>query len=169
MRSMICLWLLVVCTVSFASGAEPSDPTSVRLASSKRADGQPPGTRAISLADPSFPSNFLMTFGRPLRNNACDCARGGNPDLSQALHLVNSATLHQKVISETGRLSTLAKANKPEPEILEELYLATMSRRPRADELAEIEQLLREAPTRGEGLQDLLWTLLNSSEFVFNH
>ncbi len=63
-------------------------------------DGQPPGTRAISLTDPSFPSNFLMTFGRPLRNNACDYARGGNPDLC----------------------------------------LATMSRRPRADGLAEIEQ-----------------------------
>ena len=132
-------------------------------------DGQPPGTRAISLADPSFPSNFLMTFGRPLRNSACDCARGGNPDLSQALHLVNSTTLHQKVVSDAGRLATLAKANKPEAEILEEMYLATMSRRPRADELAEIEQLLREAPSRAEGLQDLLWTLLNSSEFVFNH
>lgn len=132
-------------------------------------DGQPPGTRAIALADPSFPSMFLTTFGRPLRNNACDCARGGNPDLSQALHLVNSATLHQKVISDNGRLAALLKANKPEPEILEELYLAALSRRPRADELADIEQLLRETPTRAEGLQDLLWTLLNSSEFVFNH
>ncbi len=132
-------------------------------------DGQPFGTRAIALADPSFPSNFLMTFGRPLRNNACDCARGGNPDLSQALHLVNSTTLHQKVISDNGRLATLLKANKPEAEIFEELYLATLSRRPHADELAAIDELLREAPSRPEGLQDLLWTLLNSSEFVFNH
>ena len=132
-------------------------------------DGQPLGTRAIALADPSFPSNFLMTFGRPLRNNACDCARGGNPDLSQALHLVNSTTLHQKIIGDGGRLATLLKANKPETEILEDLYLATLSRRPRADELAAIDELLREAPSRPEGLQDLLWTLLNSSEFVFNH
>ncbi len=132
-------------------------------------DGQPLGTRAIALADPSFVSTFLSTFGRPLRNNACDCARAGNPDLSQALHLVNSTTLHQKVIGENGRLATLLKANKPETEVLEELYLATLSRRPRADELTSIEELLREAPSRAEGLQDLLWTLLNSSEFVFNH
>ncbi len=132
-------------------------------------DGQPLGTRAISLADPSFASTFLMTFGRPLRNNACDCARGGNPDLSQALHLVNSTTLHQKIISDNGRLAKLLKSNKPEPEVLEELYLATLSRRPHADELAAINELLREAPSRAEGLQDLLWTLLNSSEFVFNH
>lgn len=132
-------------------------------------EGQPPGTRAISLADPSFPSTFLTTFGRPLRNNACDCARGANPDLSQALHLVNSTTLHQKVIGDGGRIATLLKANKPEPEILEELYLATLSRRPHSDELTAIDELLRDAPSRPEGLQDLLWTLLNSSEFVFNH
>lgn len=132
-------------------------------------DGQPLGTRAITLADPSFPSTFLTTFGRPLRNNACDCARAGNPDLSQALHLVNSTTLHQKVISDAGRLATLSKANKPEAEILDELYLATMSRKPHANELAAIDELLRDAPSRAEGLQDLLWTLLNSSEFVFNH
>ncbi len=132
-------------------------------------DGQPLGTRAIALADPSFPSNFLMTFGRPLRNNACDCVLGGNPDLSQALHLVNSTTLHQKVISDSGRLATLLKANKPETEILDELYLATLSRKPHADKLTAIDELLREAPSRPEELQDLLWTLLNSSEFVFNH
>lgn len=131
-------------------------------------DGQPLGTRAISLADPSFPSNFLMTFGRPLRNNACDCARSGNSDLSQALHLVNSTTLHQKIIGDGGRLAML-KATKPEAEIFEELYLATLSRKPHADELAAIDELLRDVPSRPEGLQDLMWTLLNSSEFVFNH
>ncbi len=132
-------------------------------------DGQPLGTRAIALADPSFVSAFLMTFGRPLRNNACDCARGGNPDLSQALHLVNSTTLHQKVISDNGRIATLLKANKSEAEVLDDLYLATLSRRPRPDELTTIDELLRDSPSRAEGLQDLLWTLLNSSEFVFNH
>jgi hypothetical protein len=132
-------------------------------------DGQPVGTRAIALVDPSFVSTFLTTFGRPLRNNACDCARAANPDLSQALHLVNSTTLPQKVVGDNGRLATSLNANKLEAEVLDELYLATLSRRPRPDELSSIDELLREAPSRAEGLQDLLWALLNSSEFVFNH
>jgi len=83
--------------------------------------------------------------------------------------LVNSTTIHQKLVSETGRLATLLKDNKVEAEVLEELYLATLSRRPHPDELAAIDELLRESPSRAEGLQDLVWTLLNSSEFVFNH
>ena len=111
----------------------------------------------------------MTTFGRPLRNNACDCARAANPDLSQALHLVNSTTLPQKVVGDNGRLATSLNANKLEAEVLDELYLATLSRRPRPDELSSIDELLREAPSRAEGLQDLLWALLNSSEFVFNH
>lgn len=79
----------------------------------------------IALADPSFLSNFLMTFGRSLWNNTCDFPRGGKSDFLQALHLVNGTTLHQKVISDNGRLATLQKANKSEAEILEDLYLAT--------------------------------------------
>lgn len=132
-------------------------------------EGQPLGTRAISLPDPSIPSNFLMTFGRPLRNNSCECARGGNPDLSQALHLVNSTALHQKVVADDNRLGQLLKNNKSDAEILDELYLATFSRSPTPDEVATVQELLKDAPSRAEAFQDLLWVLLNSSEFVFNH
>lgn len=134
----------------------------------------PAGTRAISLPDPSIPSYFLATFGRPLRNSPCECARGSSPDLSQALHLVNSAALHGKIVDQTnGRLWKLIKQHPATPEgdsaIIEDLYLTTLARRPTTDEVQTIRELLSEGATRTDVFEDLVWTLLNSSEFLFNH
>jgi hypothetical protein len=131
--------------------------------------GLPAGTRAISLPDPAVPSYFLTAFGRPLRNSPCECARTSQPDLTQALHLVNSPAIHQKVVAETGRVARLLKASRPDADLIEELYLATLSRLPTPAERHTITELLAEAPSKKEGVEDLLWTLLNSSEFVFNH
>jgi hypothetical protein len=130
--------------------------------------GVPAGTRAIALPDPSIPSYFLNTFGRPLRNNPCECARGSQPDLSQALHLVNSTALNDKIAAKKGRLSQLLKQTD-DAAVVEELYLAALSRLPTNEERSAINELMRENPVREEGFEDLLWTLLNSSEFVFNH
>ena len=136
--------------------------------------GVPAGTRAIALPDPSIPSYFLTAFGRPLRNNPCECARGGMPDLSQALHLVNSTAVHEKVVDSKGRLARLLMQNQnnstmSDARIIDELYLAALCRPPTAEEQAAVHELLATAPLRQEGFQDLLWTLLNCSEFVFNH
>jgi hypothetical protein len=131
--------------------------------------GLPAGTRAISLPDPAVPSYFLTAFGRPLRNSPCECARTSQPDLTQALHLVNSPAIHQKVVAETGRVARLLKASRPDADLIEELYLSTLARLPTPAERQTITELLAEAPSKKEGFEDLLWTLLNSSEFVFNH
>lgn len=131
--------------------------------------GQPPGTRAIALPDPTIASHFLTTFGRPLRNSPCDCARGASPDLSQALHLVNSPQLHAKLTSETGRLATLLKSDKGTDAIADELYLHALGRRPTIVERGVIDAALREGSNREEVWQDVLWALFNCSEFVFNH
>ncbi|QDU09672.1 DUF1549 and DUF1553 domain-containing protein [Gimesia aquarii] len=135
----------------------------------ERFNGQPPGTRAIALPDPQISSYFLMAFGRPLRNSACECARGSKPDLAQALHLVNGYAMNSKALSNDGRLGQLLKENKSDAEILDELYLASLSRKPTADEFKAVRELLAEAPSRKEGWQDLVWTIINLSEFVFNH
>ena len=132
-------------------------------------EGQPAGTRAISLPDPTVVSHFLSTFGRPMRNNPCDCARGSVLDLSQALHLANSTALHEKVTSSTGRLATSLKTGQADDQIVEELYLASMSRLPTAAERQAVRELLAEGGSRDEIWQDVLWALINSSEFVFNH
>lgn len=131
--------------------------------------GTPPGMRAIALPDPTIESTFLATFGRPPRNNPCECARESSPDLLQALHLVNNSGLQSRIASPDGRLHALLKQNATERELAEMLYLSTISRPPTEKELAIIHELLPESPTAAEGWEDVLWTLLNSPEFSFNH
>jgi hypothetical protein len=131
--------------------------------------GLPEGTRAISLPDPTTASYFLMTFGKPLRTTACECGRMAGPDLSQALHLANSPALQGKLSSDKGRIARLIKENKSDHEIADELYLAAFARLPSEPERKVIEETLREVPARREAWEDVLWSLLNSSEFVFQH
>ena len=132
-------------------------------------DKLPPETRAISLADSSISSYFLDTFGKPKRTTTCECERGDRSDLSQVLHLVNSDKLQQKLADPKGRLGLLILAKKTDAEMIEDLYLATLSRGPTAQEQETVRRLLAAAPSRKEGFEDLLWTLLNCAEFVFNH
>ena len=131
--------------------------------------GQPAGTRAIALPDPTIASQFLSTFGRPQRNNPCECARGSNTDLSQALHLANSSALHDKILSPTGRLAEWLKANRTDDEIVEELYLTALTRHPNDEERQAVRETLATGTPRDEAWQDILWALLNCSEFVFGH
>ncbi|MDB5336116.1 MAG: Protein of unknown function (DUF1553)/Protein of unknown function [Planctomycetaceae bacterium] len=137
--------------------------------SSEVFEGQPVGTRAIALPDPTIVSHFLSTFGRPLRNSPCDCARGASLDLSQALHLANSTALHEKVVSSTGRLATSLKAGQTDDQIVEELYLGALGRLPADIERQAVRESLAEGTSRDETWQDVLWALINCSEFVFNH
>ncbi len=166
----------------------------------------PRGTRAISLPDPNVASYFLDTFGRPPRQVGCECERTGEPNLSQALHLMNGEALQEKIASPEGRLAKLVAAKKSEAEILDDLYLAAYGRPPRPDELARVraaanppplanarsadltllvrastgrclptaDELSRLAqvlkyPSQQERLEDILWALLNSREFLFIH
>lgn len=131
--------------------------------------GLPETVRAAELPDPTVPSHFLTTFGRPIRNSPCECARGSQPDLSQALLLLNSPTLHGKLTHAEGRLTKLLAAGKNDDELTDDLYLATLSRLPTSEERQTIRELLATAPAKLEVWQDVLWTLLNSAEFAFQH
>ena len=135
--------------------------------------GMPAGTRAIALPSvmsADVRSHFLDVFGRPQRNfDKCECERPAQPNLAQVLHLINGEWLHEKVSAPTGRLPALLKAGKSDQEIIRELYRAAFSRVPAAAELREATRLIAQAPTRKEGLEDLLWALCNCKEFLFNH
>ncbi len=131
--------------------------------------GLPEGTRAISLPDSTYVSYFLTAFGKPQRTTACECGRMSGPDLSQALHLANSTALQGKITFAQGRLARLLKESKTNSEIAEELYLAVFARQPTAAEVGVIEESLKETPSRQEAWEDVLWSLLNASEFVFQH
>ena len=52
--------------------------------------------RAIEIAEGEIPNTFLRAFTKPVRNDACDCARETEPSLNQVIHLVNNADLLAK-------------------------------------------------------------------------
>jgi hypothetical protein len=131
--------------------------------------GLPLGTRAIQLPDPHVPSFLLDVFGRPSRQIACECERTVQPNIAQALHLLNGDFLNKKIAAPGGRIEAQFKAKKELSAVVEELYLATLSRPPRTEELKQALQDVLAAPTAREGVEDLLWVLVNSREFLFNH
>jgi hypothetical protein len=131
--------------------------------------GLPLGTRAIQLPDPGVRSFFLDVFGRPARQITCECERTSVPNIAQALHLMNGDPVNAKIANRDGRIQKLIQAKKPLPEIVEELYLVTLSRPPRPEEVETALTWIGKAPTPQAGVEDLMWVLLNSREFLFNH
>ncbi len=131
----------------------------------------PVGTRAIQLPDPQVNSDFLDTFGRPQRVIACECERTSEANLSQTLKLMNGDKLNNKVTDGNGRLAKLINAKASNDAILKELYTATLGRPPRPDERRlVITALVFTSPNdRKSVFEDVLVTLLNSKEFLFNH
>ena len=131
--------------------------------------GIPAGTRAIELPDPNYASYFLDTLGRPKRVITCECERTASPNLAQILHIANGELLNKKITDKAGRIAKLLSAKKTDEQIVQRLYLTTLSRLPSGDEFARCKKIIAEAPNRKEGMEDLLWALCNSRAFLFNH
>ena len=133
-----------------------------------RYEGHPLGLRAIQLPEPNVGSYFLSLFGRSDRVTACACERSGEVTLPQLLHLQNGEETAHKLRSEDGRLQRLLRSEPDRNRLVEQLYLATVARRPTTAELNQVNEIFGEAKT-DEVLPDLFWALLNTKEFAFNH
>ena len=131
----------------------------------------PKGTRALELPESGVESYFLSTFGRPERIITCDCERSDEPSMTQALHLLNGDTVNQKLRAEGNRVAQLLDQGLPAKQMVEELYLSSLSRYPTAEELDQLLSLLQDAPSdeRRQAWEDLFWSVLTSREFLFNH
>ena len=129
----------------------------------------PLGTRAIELPDSEYPDYFLNTFGKPRRVITCECERVADPNLAQTLHILNGDLVSNKISEGGGRVAKLVKAKKTHDEIVTELYLASLCRKPRPEELQASQKLLQDSPTPISFYEDLLWALINSKEFLFVH
>jgi hypothetical protein len=125
--------------------------------------------RAIMLPDESFPSYFLDVFGRPQRISACECERVSEANLAQALHLLNSDEVQQKLSRAGGRADVLSKDARPEPEKVDELFMWTLGRKPTSDqrELA-LAHIAKHQANKKIAYENILWALINTKEFVFN-
>jgi hypothetical protein len=85
------------------------------------------------------------------------------------LHLVNGEVLNRKLTDPAGRAAKLAASKLTDEQVAAELYLAMLSRVPSKDEVGKVSEIIARAPNRREGMEDLLWALCNSREFLFNH
>jgi len=130
--------------------------------------GLPRGARAVQIADGNETSYFLTTFGRAQRETVCSCEVVMEPSLSQALHLLNGNTVNDKIQSGEA-VKKLLKAGKTAPQIIEELYLRCLARKPTAEELGKLSGFIKDPAKQEQVLNDLFWSLLNSKEFLFNH
>ena len=111
----------------------------------------------------------MKIFGRPDREKTCDCERSNEPSVAQALYLVNDQDVLAKLDDRKGRLFGLIKTIKDDRALIDELYLTALSRHPTSDETAKHLRHIQAAASREAGLKDVLWSLLNVREFLFNH
>lgn len=129
----------------------------------------PLGTSAIELPDGEYPDYFLSVFGKPRRASVCECERMPDENLAQALHTLNGEVLAKKLGDKLGRVAALAKEEMDETEAVTRLYLTALSRPPRQEELDVLQEFRKEAESAQQFYEDVLWTLVNSKEFIFNH
>jgi hypothetical protein len=128
----------------------------------------PDGSRAMEVWTHRTGSLFLDAFGRPDPNQDPPCERTDDTTVVQALHLMNAPNLHRKITSDDGRAAKLAASPLSPAEIVEELYLAVYSRYPEDEEIALGVRLFeKEGTTRRQVVEDLMWALMNTAEFVF--
>jgi len=132
--------------------------------------GLPAGARALEAWNNRLASDTLDAFGRPNASADCPCERDTRTSVVQALHLMNSTRLHEKISGGEGRAARLAATTATPSEIITELYLAAFNRPPLAEELSIATRCFGDsASTRQPAIEDVMWALLNSAEFVFNH
>lgn len=135
-----------------------------------KVQGLPDGMRAVYLADglTDTGSDFLKLFGRPKRETACECERTSNMSLAHALNLVNGPLISGAVTDPASSIGKLVEKEKDNKKVVEEIYLATLSRMPTAEELKLAEEFGTDPKQRLEVAQDLAWALMNSPAFLFN-
>ena len=130
--------------------------------------GLPLGARAVQIADGNASNYFLTTFGRSRRQTVCEAEASTEPTLSQALHMLNGDTTSRK-IGQSTRLQAILDAGKSPKEVVEWIYVACLSRKPTDEELQKLEPILAAESNPRNAVDDILWAVLNSREYLFNH
>lgn len=133
--------------------------------------GMPGGTRAVSLPDATVGPYFLKVFGQPQADTACECERSQEANLAQSLHLLNSSEVQTKVGNNAGRAVMLAnQTDRPHDEKIRELYRWVYSREPESEELQiALAHIEKHNENVRVAYEDILWALINTKEFLFNH
>lgn len=133
--------------------------------------GLPSGTRAVELPDNGFSSYFLTVFGRPESASACECERSSEANLAQSLHLLNSSEIQGKLTNGAGSAARLNKdATRGNEAKLRELYLLAFAREPNSQETEiALKHIAKNEKDVKRAYEDIVWALINTKEFLFNH
>jgi hypothetical protein len=131
--------------------------------------GFPKGTRAVQLPDGEVNHPFLKTFGQPARELACECEREGDSNLAQALQLINGPAVNDRLRNPANRIGKLLGKKLGERELLNELFLATLTRLPNDSEAKAMLDHVTRAMDKRKAWEDVHWALINSKEFLFRH
>jgi hypothetical protein len=118
-----------------------------------------------------FVAFVLETYGRPKRNSAvqCDCEREGSASIFQVLTLANHPRVWEKIRAPDGRVAKVMKETTDDPKRVDALFLATVSRLPSAAEREACLKFVAGADSSEKGFQGVLWSLLNTREFLLQH
>ena len=137
--------------------------------SKSRFSGVPQGTSAVALPDNAFNSYFLTVFGRPEASSACECERSSDANLAQSLHLLNSQEIQQKVAGARAQRMAAEKDRSHEDRI-RELYVIAFSREAEPEEIAiAMTHINKNEKDPKRAYEDVIWALINTKEFLFNH
>ncbi len=145
--------------------------TDLRNANQGLGSKYPAGFRALQLPDTKISSYFLKAFGRSPREVTCECERSAEPSMAQALHLANGDTVNQKLSAKGNRLEKWLADKLTPAQMIEEASLGALSRYPTATEKEQILKILggvNETEKRA-ALEDVVWAMISSREFLFNH
>lgn len=130
----------------------------------------PKESRAAQIWTHRVSSIFLDTFGRPDPNQDPPCERTPESTVAQVLHLMNAPQLHTKITASDGRSSELANGDLKAEQIVEELYLSIYGRPPTKLESERVAAIIpEEKADRRQVIQDLMWAMINSPEFVYEN
>ena len=124
----------------------------------------PDNQRAIALPDGSITSPFLEMFGRPARDTGLVSERNNRMTAAQALHLLNSNHIRQKIERGPAIRELIDSSFSPDL-LIDDIYLTVLSRRPTTDERIT----LMWGNGLEQGYQTIIWALINSEEFLFRH
>jgi hypothetical protein len=130
------------------------------------------GTKAIQLHEPGIQSALLETLGRCADPKSCEIGVTLAGGISRQLQLINGDLLNRRISDPAGRLQQLVQSGKPEQEIVEELYLRCLARKPGDAESRFWSEQLNgpgETISKTKVLEDLNWSLLTCREFITNH
>lgn len=134
-------------------------------------DFYPEGTKAIQLYDTAIASTFLKAFGRHNREITCDCERSDQPSMVQVLHLSNGDTLNPKLAKVGNWIEQGMQQGWDNATLIDQIFQAALLRKPTEGERQRMLAVAAEYPEaeRRQALEDVVWSVLTSTEFTFNH